>query len=44
MKNYQKLYIGGEWVASAGDGTLDVVNATTEAVMGRIPEAAPTAL
>ncbi len=41
MKNYQKLYIGGEWVESAGDGTLDVVNATTEEVMGRIPEGVP---
>jgi acyl-CoA reductase-like NAD-dependent aldehyde dehydrogenase len=32
-----KLYIGGEWVASTGDETVDVVNATTEVVMGRIP-------
>ncbi len=41
MKNYQKLYIGGEWVESAGDGSLDVVNSTTEEVMGRVPEAGP---
>lgn len=41
MKNYQKLYIGGEWVESAGDGTLDVVNSTTEEIMGRIPEGVP---
>ncbi|HKB48340.1 MAG TPA: aldehyde dehydrogenase family protein, partial [Ktedonobacterales bacterium] len=32
-----KLYIGGKWVASTGDETVDVVNATTEEVMGRIP-------
>src|SRR5258706_4230684 len=32
-----KLYIGGEWVASTGKETVDVVNATTEEVMGRIP-------
>ncbi len=36
-----KLYIGGEWVAPAGDGTIEVVNATTEEVMGRIPEGTP---
>ena len=41
MKNYQKLYIGGEWVEPAGDGTLDVVNSTTEEVMARIPEGVP---
>lgn len=33
-----KLYIGGEWVPSTGTGTIDVINATTEEVMGRIPE------
>ncbi len=38
MRNYQKLYIGGEWVEPTGDGTLEVVNSTTEEVMGRIPE------
>ena len=33
-----KLYIGGEWVDSAGAGAIEVVNSTTEEVMGRIPE------
>jgi acyl-CoA reductase-like NAD-dependent aldehyde dehydrogenase len=33
-----KLYIGGEWVDPAGDETIDVVNASTEEVMGRIPQ------
>src|SRR5918912_3395615 len=33
-----KLYIGGEWVDPAGDETIDVVNSTTEEVMGRIPQ------
>jgi aldehyde dehydrogenase (NAD+) len=33
-----KLYIGGEWVAPAGTGTLEVVNPTTEEVVGRVPE------
>jgi aldehyde dehydrogenase (NAD+) len=33
-----KLYIGGEWVEPAGDGSIEVVNPTTEEVVGRIPE------
>jgi aldehyde dehydrogenase (NAD+) len=32
-----KLYIGGEWVAPAGSGTLEVIDSTTEQVMGRVP-------
>ena len=38
MKNYDKLYINGAWAASAGGKTIEVINATTEAVMGRVPE------
>jgi aldehyde dehydrogenase (NAD+) len=34
----KQLYIGGEWVDPAGDATIEVVNASTEEVMGRIPE------
>jgi betaine-aldehyde dehydrogenase len=37
MKVYDKLYIGGEWVPPSGKGSFDVVNASTEEVMGRIP-------
>ena len=33
-----RLYIGGEWVDPAGDGTIDVINPSTEEVVGRIPE------
>jgi aldehyde dehydrogenase (NAD+) len=33
-----RLFIGGEWVAPSGQGTIDVVNASTEEVMGRVPE------
>ncbi len=36
-----KLYIGGEWVDPAGSETLDVVNSSTEEVMGRIPQGTP---
>jgi acyl-CoA reductase-like NAD-dependent aldehyde dehydrogenase len=41
MQNYDKLYIDGAWVDPAGKGTIDVVNAATEEVMGRIPEGTP---
>lgn len=33
-----KLFIDGAWVASTGTGSLDVINSTTEQVMGRIPD------
>ncbi|HEX2038838.1 MAG TPA: aldehyde dehydrogenase family protein [Acidimicrobiales bacterium] len=38
MQDRDKLYIDGAWVPSTGSGTIDVVNAGTEEVMGRIPE------
>ena len=38
MRNYDKLYIDGAWVASAATATIDVINASTEQVMGHIPE------
>src|SRR4051812_42898149 len=33
-----KLFIGGEWVEPAGDGRLEVIDSTTEQVMGSVPE------
>ncbi len=39
MKTYDRLFIGGEWVASTGTTTIDVINPTTEEVAGRVPEA-----
>jgi acyl-CoA reductase-like NAD-dependent aldehyde dehydrogenase len=39
MQDRTKLYIDGEWVTSHGTGTIDVINATTEEVIGRIAEA-----
>jgi acyl-CoA reductase-like NAD-dependent aldehyde dehydrogenase len=33
-----RLYIGGEWVAPAGSGTIDVIDASTEEIIGRVPE------
>src|SRR5215208_3565483 len=38
MQDRDKLYIDGAWTPSTGSGTIDVANATTEEVMGRIPE------
>ena len=32
------LYIDGAWVPAQGSGTVDVINATTEEVMGRVPQ------
>jgi acyl-CoA reductase-like NAD-dependent aldehyde dehydrogenase len=37
MKTYDKLYIGGEWTPPSGKGTFDVINASTEEVMGKVP-------
>ena len=39
MKVYDRLFIGGEWVAPAGTGTIDVVSPSSEEVIGRVPEA-----
>jgi betaine-aldehyde dehydrogenase len=39
VKVYDRLFIGGEWVAPAGTGTIDVINPTTEEVAGRVPDA-----
>ena len=41
LRDYDKLYIGGQWVEPVGTGTLEVVNAATEEIMGRIPEGEP---
>ena len=38
MLDHDKLYIGGQWVPSSGSGSIDVINASTEEVMGHIPE------
>ncbi|MBL8384360.1 MAG: aldehyde dehydrogenase family protein [Burkholderiales bacterium] len=38
MKAYEKLYIDGAWVSGSGGKSIDVINAATEEVMGRIPE------
>ena len=37
MTAYDKVYIGGAWVASSGTGTIDVIDSITEEVMATIP-------
>jgi aldehyde dehydrogenase (NAD+) len=36
-----KLYIDGQWVDPTGSETIEVVNSTTEEVIGRIPQGTP---
>ncbi len=38
MEVRDKIYIDGAWVPSTGTSTIDVVNASTEEVMGTVPE------
>lgn len=38
---HDKLYVNGGWAEPAGKGMLDVINSTTEEVMGRVPEGTP---
>lgn len=39
-QSYDTLFIGGEWVRPHGTRTLDLVSASTEAVIGSVPESA----
>ncbi len=41
MNVREKIFVGGQWVDSTGSGSIDVINASTEEVMGRIPECTP---
>src|SRR5271165_6822164 len=38
MEVRDKIYIGGAWVPSTANATLEVVDSATEEVMGTIPE------
>ena len=38
MHDYDKLYIGGQWVDPAGSATIDVISPHTEERVGRTPE------
>ena len=37
-----RLFVGGEWVEPAGDGRIEVIDSTTEQVMGSVPEGTAT--
>ncbi len=39
LKDYDRLFIGGDWVAPEGTGTIEVVSPSTEEVVGRVPDA-----
>src|SRR5213592_192329 len=41
MSVHDKLYVNGEWIEPAGNGMLDLINSTTEEIMGRVPEGTP---
>jgi aldehyde dehydrogenase (NAD+) len=36
-----KFFIGGTWIPSNGDGTIEVIDPTTEEVIGSVPEGTP---
>ena len=39
MKSYDKLFINGRWIAPRGGEYIEVINPSTELVIGRIPAA-----
>jgi aldehyde dehydrogenase (NAD+) len=39
VQTYDRLFIGGDWVASTGAEAIDVISPSTEQVIGRAPEA-----
>ncbi|MGS2640868.1 aldehyde dehydrogenase [Streptosporangium sp. LJ11] len=41
MRQHDTLFIGGDWVAPAGTGIIDVVSPHTEEVVGRVPDGTP---
>jgi len=41
VQDYDKLYIGGEWVDPHGTGSIEVISPHTEEVIGRVPDASP---
>ena len=39
--HYRELYIGGRWEPQSGTGSIDVLSASTEEVIGSVPEGTP---
>ncbi|MEE2767886.1 MAG: aldehyde dehydrogenase family protein [Actinomycetota bacterium] len=40
MSERQQIYVGGNWVDSAGDGSIEVINPSNEEVIGSVPNGA----
>jgi aldehyde dehydrogenase (NAD+) len=38
IRDYDQLFIGGDWVAPEGTGTIEVISPVTEEVVGRVPD------
>jgi aldehyde dehydrogenase (NAD+) len=38
IRDYDRLFIGGDWVAPEGTGMIDVISPSTEEVVGRVPD------
>jgi aldehyde dehydrogenase (NAD+) len=38
VRDYDRLFIGGEWVQPAGSGVIDVISPHSEERVGRVPE------
>jgi betaine-aldehyde dehydrogenase len=38
IRDYDRLFIGGDWVAPEGTGTIDVISPVSEEVVGRVPD------
>ena len=41
MHIYKELYIGGEWVQPSSSATIDVYSASTEELIGQVPDGTP---
>ena len=39
--HYRELYIDGKWQPQSGSGSIDVLSASTEEVIGSVPEGTP---
>ena len=37
MQKRDQIYVDGQWVASDGDGSIDVINPSNEEVIGSVP-------
>ena len=40
MRAYENIYVNGQWIASAGSGSLKVTDSATEEVIASVPEGA----